>query len=104
MDDFELNPDFFKPPAFRPAEALQRLRRELREAGLTERAGRFERQGQALLRDLAVSADGTALTLSLARRLSRTPEWQPRSLRDSAQLRDLLVEVKQRLAASREDD
>lgn len=104
MDDFELNPDFFKPPAFRPDEALQRLRRELRALGLNEREGRFERQGQALLKGVAVSPDGAALTLALARRLARSPEWQPRSLRDSAQLRDLLAEVKKRLSAAADEE
>jgi hypothetical protein len=53
---------------------------------------------------VAVSPDGAALNLALARRLARTPEWQPRSLRDSAQLRDLLAEVKKRLSAAADEE
>lgn len=103
MDDFEPNPNFFAPPAFRPEAALQRLRRELRDAGLTEREGRFEHRGQAVAR-AALSADGQSLAVALAKRPARTPEWQERSLRGSAQLRDWLAEVKQRLAAARDDE
>jgi hypothetical protein len=40
----------FAPPPFQPEEALQRLRRELRELGLSEREGVFERRGLAIAR------------------------------------------------------
>ena len=48
----------FAAPAFKPDEALQRARRELREMGLTERAGQFERAGAAIAR---LTVDGAAL-------------------------------------------
>ncbi|MFD2453014.1 hypothetical protein [Ideonella paludis] len=35
----------FALPAFKPEDALQRLRRDARDMGLTERAGVFERKG-----------------------------------------------------------
>jgi hypothetical protein len=45
----------FAPSPFKPDEALQRLRRDLREAGLAEREGCFERRGLAIAR-LAVDS------------------------------------------------
>ena len=35
----------FAPPPFKPDEALLRLQRELRDLGLSEREGVFERRG-----------------------------------------------------------
>jgi len=40
----------FAPPPFKPDEALARLKRELRELGLAEREGVFERRGLAIAR------------------------------------------------------
>ena len=40
----------FALPPFKPDEALQTLRRELRALGLTEREGRFERRGVLIAR------------------------------------------------------
>ena len=42
----------FAPPPFKPDEALQRLRRDLREAGLLEREGAFERRGLLIARKI----------------------------------------------------
>lgn len=103
MDENDLDPGFFTPPPFRPDEALQRLRRELRDLGLTERAGVFEQRGSAVLR-AAVSADGSTLEAALVRRLARQPEWQARTVRQGGQLRDLLADVRRRLADGRDDD
>lgn len=97
-----LDPGFFALPPFKPDEALARLRRDLREAGLTEREGQFESKGQALAR-AAVDGDG-ALQVALAKRPSRSPEWLSRTVKDSAQLRDFIQDVKRHLASWREDD
>jgi hypothetical protein len=87
----------FAPPPFKPDEAVQRLRRELRELGLAEREGVFERRGIRIAR---VVSDGTAVQAAVVRRPSRSsPEWQPRSLKDSAQVRDFVAELKKKLAA-----
>ncbi len=48
----------FAPPPFKPDEALLRLKRELRELGLAEREGVFERRGLAVAR---VRVDGVQL-------------------------------------------
>jgi len=91
-----MSDDFFAPPAFDPDEALQRLKRELRALGLTERAGQFERRGIAIAR--AAVAD-QALAAARVKRPSRSsPEWQPRVLKSGADLRDFVADLKRRLA------
>jgi len=90
-----MSDDFFAPPPFKPDEALQRARRELRELGLTEREGRFERKGQAIAR---VAVDGATLRAGIVKRPGRSPEWTEKTLRDAAALRDFVAELKQKLA------
>lgn len=92
MDDFA-----FAPPPFRPDEALTRLKRDLRELGLTEREGRFERRGLAIAK---VVVDGAVLQAAVVRKPARnSPDWQSRSLRTGADLRDFVAELKKKLAA-----
>ena len=85
----------FALPAFKPEEALQKLRRDLRELGLTEREGRFERRGTAIAR---AAVDGATLTVALVKRPARTPEWNEKTVKDSAQLRDFTALVKKSLS------
>jgi hypothetical protein len=91
----------FAPPPFNVAEGLQKLQRELRALGLSERQGSFERRGQVLAQ--AALKDGR-LQVSVAKRPARSPEWQHRELRSSADLRDLLADLKKRLAQWNERD
>ncbi len=91
----------FAPPPFKPEEALQRLRRDLRELGLSERGGAWERRGQALAR--IADEDGT-LRLEMVREPARTPQWDRRTLTDNATLRDAVAELKRRLARWSERD
>ncbi len=87
----------FAPPPFNADEALQRLRRELRALRLTEREGRFERRGTAIAR---AGVDGAVLQAAIVRRPVRSsPDWQPRQLKSSAEVRDFTAELKRRLAA-----
>jgi hypothetical protein len=86
----------FAPPPFQAEEALQRLRRELRELGLSERAGMFERRGLALAR--AAVAEGH-IAAAVVRKPSRnSPEWQARELKSSADVRDCTQHLKRQLA------
>ena len=86
----------FAPPPFQPDEALARLKRELRDAGLSEREGVFERRGVAIAK---ASVEGTVLQTALVKRPSRaSPEWQLRSLRSSADVRDFVAGLKNKLA------
>ncbi len=87
----------FVPPPFRPDEALQRLRRELREMGLAEREGVFERRGIRIAR---ATVDGAVLQAAVVRRPSRaSPEWRPSVLKTSAEVRDFVAGLKRKLAA-----
>lgn len=88
-------------PAFKPDEALQRLRRDLRELGLAEREGRFERRGSAIAR---AAVSGAVLKVALVKRPARQPEWTERDLKDSAQVRDFVALVKKNLSGWSDSD
>jgi len=86
----------FAAPPFKPDEALQRLRRELRELGLAEREGHFERRGQVVAR---AALEGAALKAAAVKRPGRSPDWQPeRTLMTSADLRHFVAALKTNLA------
>ena len=90
-DDFS-----FASLPFKPDDALQRLRRELGNLGLAERAGRFERSGTPIAR---AAVDGATLRAARVKRPSRTsPEWQERLLHSSADVRDFVADLKKQLA------
>lgn len=90
-----MSDDFFAPPAFKPHEALQTLRRQLRELRLAERGHAFELKGQAVV-ELVVA--GETVEARLARRPARTPEWTTHTLKASPDVRRFLDTVKQNLA------
>jgi len=86
----------FAAPPFRPDEALAGLRRSLRELGLAERAGVWERRGTAIAR---AAVDGAALAAAVVRKPSRnSPEWQSKTLKNGADVRDFVADLKRRLA------
>ena len=86
----------FALPPFKPEEALQKLKRDLRELGLTEREGRFERRGSLIAR---AAVDGAVLRAARVKRPSRTSaEWLEKPLRSSADLRDFVADLKKQLA------
>ena len=81
---------------FDAAEALQKLQRGLRDLGLTERAGYFERRGIAIAR---AGIDGMTVRAARVKRPSRSsPEWVERVLRSSADARDFVADLKKQLA------
>src|SRR5262245_35937122 len=87
----------FAPPPFKPDDALAKLRRELRELGLAEREGRFERRGVQIAK---AAIDGAVIQAAVVRRPSRnSPEWQGKTLKSSADLRDFVADLKRKLAA-----
>lgn len=96
--------DSFSPgaPPFQPEEALQRLQRDLRALGLTERAGGFERKGVAIAR---AAVDGDVIRAARVKAPRRAgAEWLPRVLRSSADLRDFVADLKKQLAQWSERD
>ena len=92
-----MSEDFgFAPPPFQPEDALQKLQRDLRELGLTERAGHFERRGTAIARAVI---DGAVIRAARVKRPSRSsPEWLDKVLRSSADARDFVADLKKQLA------
>ena len=90
-----MNDDFFALPAFKPDQALLTLKRNLRDfRSLTERGTSFLLQGQAVLE---LSADDKLLHARLVKRPSRSPEWETRDCKNSAEVRALLDEIKRRI-------
>jgi hypothetical protein len=92
------------PPPFKPDDALQTLKRELRAMGLSEREGRFERKGTPIAKAV-VAGDGNGIDAARVKRPSRTsPEWQPKRLTSSAQVRDFVADLKKQLAQWSDSD
>ena len=92
-----MSEDFgFAPPPFRPEEALSKLKRDLRDLGLTEREGRFERRGVAIAR--AAIEDLTVRAARVKRPVRSSPEWQDKVLKSSADARDFVADLKKQLA------
>jgi hypothetical protein len=88
--------DDFAPPPFNPDEALVQLKRSLRGLKpLAERGEGFELQG---MRVLELRSDAGVIAVRLARRQSRSPEWDSLLLKNSADVRKCVDEVKKRLA------
>jgi hypothetical protein len=87
--------DFFAPPPFKPDEALVQLKRSLRDLrALAERGAGFELKGQPVV-ELAV--EGAAIRARIARRPARSPEWEARVLKNSADVRQFTADLKKRL-------
>jgi len=88
--------DFFAPPPFKPDDALAGLKRGLRELGLSERASVFERRGVAIAK---AAADGLTISAAVVKKPSRSsPEWQAKTLKSSADVRDFVADLKRKLA------
>ncbi len=71
------------------------MKRALRDSKLAERGPGFELRGKRVA-ELVVN--GPAIDARLARRLAMTPEWDRRTLKNAAEQRQWLDELKKRLA------
>ena len=86
----------FAPPAFRAEESFQTLRRQLRELGLNEREGVWEHRG---LRVAKAAVAEARIEASRVKRMSRSsPEWQSKTLKSAADVRDFVADLKKHLA------
>ena len=90
-----MSDDFFAPPPFDPATARATLQRALRDLKLTERNGAFEMNGQPVVR---ARVEGAALKLEVARKPSRSPDWEQLEAGDHAKLRRFIDDVKRRVS------
>lgn len=83
------------PPPFNPEQSLLQLQRAMRDCKLGGRGKGFESRGKPVIefevRDGAVAA-------RLVRRLVATPEWDTVLVKNAADQRKLIDEVKRRLA------
>ena len=94
--------DFFAVPPFKAAESLAGLKRSLRELQLAEREGRFELRGQAVAE---LRQDGDTIVARIVKRPARSPEWVARPpLKNGADVRKFLDDLKRQLAAWRDSD
>ena len=87
--------DFFAAPAFKADEAFQGLTRSLRALNLGVQGHSFLWQGK---RVLELSLDDRAITVRLARQPAMQPEFETRTLRSGADVRQLMDDMKKRLA------
>ena len=90
-----MSDDFFAPPPFDPATGRATLARALRDLKLAERDGAFELNGQPVVR---ARVDGAVLKLDVAKRPSRSPDWEHTDAGDHARLRRFIDDVKRRVA------
>ena len=90
-----MSDDFFAPPPFDPASARATLARALRDLKLAERNGAFELNGQPVIR---ARVDGAMLRLDVAKRPSRSPDWEHVEAADHARLRRFIDDVKKRVS------
>ena len=90
-----MSDDFFAPPPFDPATARATLQRALRDLKLAERNGAFELNGQPVVK---ARVEGAVLKLALARKPSRSPDWEHAEASDHAKLRRFIDDVKRRVA------
>jgi hypothetical protein len=95
------NDDFFALPAFKAAEALVGLKRQLRDLRpLAERGPGFEIRGQ---RVIELAAGEQAIEAKLAKRPAMTPEWTKHTLKNAADVRRFVDTVKQQLGRWSDD-
>jgi len=93
--------DFFAPPAFKPDEALVTLKRQLRDQRpLAERGNRFELNGKPVIE---LAAEAATIQARIAKRPAMSPEWEKLTLKNSADVRKLVDEVKKRLSRWQQD-
>ena len=95
------NDGAFAPPPFKPEDALQQLKRALRDLKLAERGSGFELRGK---RVLELKSDATLITARLARKLALTPQWDTLTLQSASDQRKLIDELRKRLARWEHED
>jgi hypothetical protein len=90
------------PPPFNADAALQTMKRFVRDQRVLAERGDGWMLGADVVLKLAV--DGATVKLQLARRPSRTPEWDTFTLASPTDTRKLQDEIKRRLTRWKDDE
>lgn len=90
------------PPAFDADSALQTMKRFARDQRVLAERGEGWMLGADVV--LRLSVDGAAVTVQLARRPARTPEWDRFTLKSATEMRKLQDEIKRRLTRWKDDE
>ena len=85
----------FTPPPFNAEHALAQMKRALRDAKVAERGPGFELRGR---RVAELTVNGPAIEARLARRPALSPDWDRHTLKNAADQRKWIDELKSRLA------
>jgi hypothetical protein len=91
----------FAPPPFKPEDALQQIKRSLRDLKLSERGNSFELRGK---RVVELAADPAQVNARLARKLALTPQWDALTIKSATDQRKFIDETRKRLARWSQDD
>ena len=91
----------FAAPPFDPAQALLQLQRAMRDCKLAARGTGFELRGKAVV---TLEIEGAAIAARVVRRLASTPEWDRYTVKNAADQRKLIDEVKKRLVRWTDED
>lgn len=95
------DPGGFAPPAFKAADALEQIKRSLRNLKLTERGNRFDLRGKPVLE---LTLEDKHINVRLARKLALTPEWDRLQVNSSTGQRKLLDDTQRRLERWERED
>ena len=90
------------PPPFNADAALLTMKRFARDQRVLAERGEGWTLGADLVLKLAV--DGASVAVQLARRPSRTPEWDRFALASATDLRKVQDEIKRRLTRWKDDE
>jgi len=93
--------DFFAPPPFDVEAARTRLERSARELQLPWREGCAHWRGRPVV---AAAVEGAELVVRLAQRPAERPQWEMRRVRNAADLRRCLDDLKARLTRWEDGD
>ena len=91
----------FALPPFNTDNALQQIKRSLRDLKLAERGKGFDLRGRPVLE---LSVDDAEVQVRVARKPALTPEWDRLTVQSAADLRKLIEDIKRRLQRWERED
>jgi len=91
----------FAPPPFNAEQSLLQLQRAMRDCSLSARGKGFELRGKAVVE---LQVQNARVAARVVRRLAATPEWDIFVVKNAAEQRKLIDEVKKRLVRWTDED